>query len=200
MSDRSPTEAFSSQLPQPVPDPPGLFPPLPPWLADRLLRPDETITWVYGPRFNPSWERYVTHPALFVLALAFGVFSVLASTLIAGGSEVPVLVGLAAAGLLLAVVFVLALASGYFTRLVVTNHRLVILQGYEVCRSWRIDEMPRSLIRYRMLGSGAEDRTIDLDALKTMLGSVSDKVVEAKTILTFGKRLDQIRTREDGRP
>src|SRR6266508_669464 len=44
-------------------------PPLPPWLARRLLREDETVTWVRGPRFNPSWERYVTHPVLFLLAL-----------------------------------------------------------------------------------------------------------------------------------
>jgi len=39
------------------------------------------------------------------------------------------------------------IANGYFTRLVVTNYRLLILQGYEVCRSWSIHHLPRSLIR-----------------------------------------------------
>src|SRR5437868_7952214 len=39
------------------------FPPLPAWLADRLLQPRDTITWVRGPRLNPPWQRYVTHPA-----------------------------------------------------------------------------------------------------------------------------------------
>ena len=43
---------------------------------------------------------------------------------------------------------VLGLCCGYFTRLVATNHRLVILQGYEMCRTWGMDDLPPSLIRH----------------------------------------------------
>jgi hypothetical protein len=114
-------------------------------------------------------------------------------------SEVLVLFGLAAGGIILASIFVLGISSGYFTRLVVTNFRLVILQGYEVCRRWDIDDLPLSLIRYRMRERGVESRTVDLDVLKTMLGTSSDKVAESKTILAFGKRLDQIKARKNGR-
>jgi hypothetical protein len=39
-----------------------------------------------------------------------------------------------------------------------------------------------------------------LDSLKTMLGGTSDKFAEATSILSLGKRLDQIKAREDGRP
>ena len=49
-----------------------LYPPLPAWLERRLLRANERVTWVRGPRWNPWWERYVTHPAMFVVALALG--------------------------------------------------------------------------------------------------------------------------------
>ena len=52
------------------------FTPLPAWLADRLLRPDEKVAWVRGPRFTPSWERYATHPALILLTLALGAVGV----------------------------------------------------------------------------------------------------------------------------
>jgi hypothetical protein len=197
MPDRSRSDTFSAQMP----DLAGLCPPLPFWLADRLLRPDEKITWVYGPRFNPSWERYATHPALFLAALAFGLFCFVASCQVAGlGSEVSVVTGLVAAAVVLASVFVLGACSGYFTRLVVTNYRLVILQGYEVCRSWRIDDLPRSLLRYRMMGGEVESRSVDLDALTTLLGTSSDKFTESKTILAFGKRLEQIKAREGDRP
>src|SRR5262249_33444272 len=160
-----------------------------------------TLTWVYGPRLNPPWEQQVTHPALVLLALAFGAVCLVATALLAGPGPEAVGVGVVVAGaIVLAAIFVGALASGYFTRLVVTSKRLVVLQGYELVRSWSINDLPRSLIRYRYLAGGQEDRTVDLDALKTMLGSVSDKVAEAKTIMTFSKHLDRIKSREDGQP
>jgi hypothetical protein len=197
MVDRSHTEAFDAQSA----DRSVQFPPLPGWLADRLLRAGEKITWVYGPNFNPSWERYVTNPALFLFALALGAAWVVVGYLIAGTqSELLVLPVLAAGGLAFGSIFVLAISSGYFTRLVVTDCRLVILQGREVVRGWNLDDLPPSLLRYRMREGENVSRTVDLDALKTMLGASSDKFAESKTILAFSKQLDRIRTRDNGRP
>lgn len=198
MSDASRTDAFNDDSPNYI----RAFPPLPPWLVRRLLRSGEKVVWVYGPRFNPAWERYVTHPALFVAALLFGAGCLWMGWLIGGGwSNAPVLFILAAPIAVLGSIFILALACGYFTRLVVTNSRLVILQGYEVCRSWGIDRLPRSLVRYapREDDEGDEERTIDLDALKTMLGTSAGHFAEAKTILAFGKQLERIRPREQDR-
>jgi len=198
MSDRFQTDSFDAPLTE-ISRP---TPPLPEWLADRLLRPDEEITWVRGPRFNPSWERYTTHPALFLFALALGAMGGGIGWLLAGpNAEVLTLLAVAAGSIVLASIFVLGLCSGYFTRLVVTTSRLVIVQGREVCRSWSIHDLPRRLVRYRRLGEGVEESpAIDLEAVKTMLGGSSDKFAEAKSILAFGKQLDQIKTREKGRP
>jgi hypothetical protein len=177
------------------------FTPLPAWLAARVLRAGETVTWVYGPRFSPWCERYLTHPALFLVGLALGAVCLGVGVQMARApDEFPLLPAVAAGGFVLGPIFVLAIASGYFTRLVVTNHRLVILQGREVCRSWRIDDLPLSLIRYGRTGAGAESRAVDLGALQTMLGGSSDKFAESKTILAFGKQLDQIKGRQRGRP
>jgi hypothetical protein len=177
------------------------FPPLPGWLADRLLRPGEGITWVVGPRFNPSWEEYVTHPGLFVVALGVGVIGWAGGSALAGpGTELPILLGIAAGCIVLGSIFVLGIFSGYFTRLVVTNRRLVIVQGREVCRSWNLNQLPRSLLRYSPHGPEEEAPAVDLDTLKTMLGGSSDKFAEAKTILSLGKRLDQIKAHENDRP
>jgi hypothetical protein len=82
---------------------------------------------------------------------------------------------------------------------VVTNYRIAIMQGYEVVRSWRLDDLPRSLICYTMQG-GEERRSVDLDSLQTMLGSSSDQFADTKTVLAFGKQLDRIKAREKGRP
>jgi len=175
------------------------FPPLPAWIAVRLLRPDEEVSWVYGPIFNPSWERYVTHPGLFLLALAVGAFGVMVSWLVGAVDPSMLVVPVLAAGaIVIGSIFVLGIANGYFTRLVVTNDRIIILQGYEVCSSWNIDDLPRSLVRYRMRGD-RESRSIDLDTLKTMMGGTSNHVMEAKTILSFGKQIEKIRTRERDR-
>jgi hypothetical protein len=194
MSDRHPNDTFA-----PPADVAGQCPPLPPWLADRLLKGDEQVTWVVGPRFNPDWERFVTHPLLFLGALAVAAACVTTGGM-AGGTEGAVMAGLVGAAVVLASIFVLGFASGYFTRLVVTDARLFITQGYEVVRIWRLDDLPYSLVRYRRRADGAEDRAIDLDTLKSMFGSASDKFAESKTILAFGKQLDQITSRENRRP
>jgi hypothetical protein len=176
-------------------------PVLPVWLQARLLRGGEQLTAVYGPGFNPQWERYVTHPALFLVALVLAALWVGEGWLLAGSRPdlLPWMV-LAAGIIVLGSIFVLGIAAGYFTRVVVTNCRLVILQGYEVCRVWRIEDLPYSLIHYSRPQGGGVVRSIDLDTLSTMLGGASDKVVEAKTILAFSKHLEHIKAREKGRP
>jgi hypothetical protein len=176
-------------------------PPFPAWLAARFLRPDEKITWVRGPKFNPSWELYLTHPGLLLAALVLGAVCVLATWRIIGvWSEMPPWPFIAAGGAAFAAIVVLGVASGYFTRLAATNQRLVIVQGRELCRSWNLDDLPPSMIRRRIRGDGQRDRTIDLDAVKTLLGGSSDGFADAKSILAFGKQLGQIKLREDGRP
>jgi hypothetical protein len=174
--------------------------PLPAWLADRVLQANEKITWLFGPRFNPPWERQVTHPTLFLAGLALGALCLLAGRLSVGSwAQLPPLFALFAAVFVLGPIFVLGLSSAYFTRLVVTDCRLLILQGREVCRAWSIDQLPRSLIRYGMAGGRPSNRTVDLEALKTMLGGSSDKFT-TKTILAVSKQLDQIKARENDRP
>jgi hypothetical protein len=196
MSEHSQTDEFDAD----DSDCPRGFPPLPSWLASRFLQPDEEVTWVCGPRFNPSWERYVTNPLLFVFALALAVAGWWACWRLLGQEpEVAIPLALASGAIVLGSIFVLGIFSGYFTRLVVTNSRLLILQGYEMCRSWGINELPRSMLRYRMSGGGVESPALDLDAIKNMLGSASDKFAESKTIMAFSKRLDQIKTRDKDR-
>src|SRR5262245_55265228 len=179
MSERFPADEFDAQPPD-VAVPPLA---LPGWLADRLLRADEKVTWVYGPRWNPPWERYVTHPALFLVALALAAGCLAAGWRISDTQRTVLpLAAFAAGAIVLGSIFVLGLASGYFTRLVVTTSRLAILQGYEVVRTWGLDELPPSLIRYRVGGGGKRSRAVDLDALSTLLGGASDKFAEAKSI------------------
>ena len=93
MSDRFQADGFDD-LPLEVPQLSNFAepsPPFPAWLAARFLRPDEKITWVRGPRFNPSWELYVTHPVLLLAALALGALCVLAAWRVVGAwSEMPV--------------------------------------------------------------------------------------------------------------
>jgi hypothetical protein len=174
--------------------------PLPPWLADRFLRPDEHVTLVRGPRWQPACERFLTHPGLFVIALVIGVVSVAVGRLLVGSwSEPMVPVGLAAGGLVLASIFILGIAATYFTRLVATNFRLFILQGRELVRNWDLDDLPRSLVRYDSRPGQRDSRSIDLGALQTMLGATSEQFVEAKTILSLGKHLDHIKAREKDR-
>jgi hypothetical protein len=197
MSDRFQPDLSGAQMP----DLSRSYTPLPGWLADRLLGEGEQITWVRGPRWTPAYEGYLTHPALFLAALALAAVFVGAGLLSAGGwSAISPLPVLAAGGIVLGSIFVLGICSGYFTRLVVTNFRLLIVQGYEVCRTWAIDDLPRSMIRYGLSRDGEESRAVDLDTLQTMLGSSSEHFVEAKTIMAFGKQLDRIKAREPRRP
>jgi hypothetical protein len=173
------------------------FQPLPGWLADRLLRPEEKVVWVRGPSFQPFCERFVTHPGLFFLALAIGLLVGGGGVMLAQGGE-PLIAGfsvLCAVALILISILVLGIACGYFTRLVVTNYRLVVTQGYEVCRSWGIDDLPRSMLHYR--DGEAWRPTINLDAVQTLLGGSSQQFSDAKTILTFAKQLDRIQKKRD---
>jgi hypothetical protein len=165
------------------------FQPLPDWLADRLLRPGEQVEWVRGPWFNPEWERYVTHPGLLLIPLTFGVACVGLGRGISKEFMVPSI--MATILVFVLTIIVLGLACGYFTRLVVTNRRLVILQGYEIVRSWNIDDLPPALLHYTRRGDEA-GRTINLNAVKNMLGAASEKFADAKTILSFGKQLESI--------
>jgi hypothetical protein len=175
--------------------------PFPEWLAARLLRPGEKITWVRGPRFNPSWELYVTHPALLLAALALGALGVVTGWRIGGSwSAMAPWPFITAGALAFAAIVVLGLASGYFTRLAATNQRLFIVQGRELCRSWTLDDLPPSMVRRRMRSDGQREQTVDLEAVKTLLGGASDGFADAKSILAFGKQLGRIKAREDRRP
>jgi hypothetical protein len=194
MHDRSPTESFDPLAPNPF----RQCAPLPEWLARRLLVRDETIAWVVGPRASPWWEGYVTHPFLFLIALALAAACVGAGWLAAGmRPPVPTPALVAAAALVLGSIFILGIFSGHFTRLVVTNFRLLIVQGREVRRRWRVDELPPSLTRYVRQGAGAGGRSVDLDALRSMLGDPADPASETKSILALGKKLDQIQAARD---
>jgi hypothetical protein len=195
------SERFQKDVPAfQVVDVVELFQPLPGWLADRLLKPDEKVTWVRGPWFNPSWERYVTDPALSLLALALGVASVGLICLGFGGTlEILAALGMATGLFVVVTIIVLGIANGYFTRLVVTSRRLVILQGYEIVRSWSIDDLPRSMLRYARRDGEDQRPCIDLEAVKNMLGRSSDQFTDAKAILSFGKQLDRIQTRDKDR-
>ncbi len=170
---------------------------LPGWLADRLLRPDEKVEWVRGPRLTPSWERYITHPGLFFAAAGLGASCVgAASWLAEGQKEIVASTVVSAGAIVLFSIFVLAYSCGYFTRLVATNARLLIVQGYELCRTWDMNDLPPSLIRHRM-GGGGSMPSIDLNAVQTLLGGSSTHFTGAKDILSFAKQLDRI-TKERG--
>jgi hypothetical protein len=195
-------ERFDADAPEAEPPDVALpAPGLPAWLARRLLRRDEQIAWVRGPRWVPSWERWLTHPVQFVVALALAAACVGAGRLFAGTwSAVPVPFFLGAGGILLASIYVLAIAAAYFTRLVVTNFRLVIVQGCDVVRTWGLDQLPRSLVRYDPRRAEQATRTVDLTALQTLLGDSPGQFTDAKTIRALGKRLEQIKARERGQP
>jgi hypothetical protein len=198
MYDPRHSDRYDYEAPGVAHDPP---PTLPQWLAKRLLLPDETITWVVGPRFQPSWERGVTNPLLFVICLAIGGLWIGTGFLIPGApNELKVSLAVAAGFLVLGSIFVLGIFSGYFTRLVVTTQRLLLVQGREVYRRYAIDDLPYSMIRYRIHGDHTSGSSIDLDAVKSMLGGSSDQFAEAKSILAFSKQLDRLRDRNKGRP
>jgi hypothetical protein len=167
-------------------------PVLPPWIARRLLRAGEQLIWVRGPRLNPWWERHATNPAWALCILAFTVVCVTVTPLTflpCWGFGFVLFVG---------TVFVSALSAAYFTRLVVTDQRVVILQGHELCREWGINELPPSLVRFGPRGRAGGGH-VDLDALQTLLGSGTEQFTDSKTIQALGKHLDRIKARKDGR-
>ncbi len=143
-----PLEANPFKLPSAAPL--GTYRPLPSWLARRLLRRDEQVTWVRGPRWNPGLERYITHPGLFLFALALAALCLGAGWLHAAANRTrfPEAAILVAAAVFFGAVLILAYANAYFTRLVVTNFRLMIVQGYELCKIWNIHDLPLSLRHY----------------------------------------------------
>lgn len=176
------------------------FPPLPWWLESKLLAPGEEVEWVRGPRLNPPWERYVTHPALVLLALAVGALCVAAFALLGRGPDAG-WVGIVAGGVVVVgALLVVAFFTGFFTRLIVTNRRVAIMQGYEVVRSWDMDQLPRSMIRYRAGEGGERDPSIDLATVKTMLGGSPDGFADQKTIMAFSKQLNSIIKGRDDKP
>jgi hypothetical protein len=173
-------------------------PSLPVWLSRRLLRAGETVTWVRGPRYNPSWERYITHPALLLVPALPGVV-VMGIAAQVGGAPAALAVAAVTFALVLPLLFVVGFSAGYFTRLVVTDFRLLIVQGYELCWDCGVDYLPPSLVRYDRR-HGEKDRvSVDLNALQTSLGGASTQFVEAKTILAFKRQVDRDRSREQGR-
>jgi hypothetical protein len=192
------SERFRPDIPdEPPPEIVSAFPPLPPWLREKLLRPDEEITWVRGPRWNPSWEKYATHPAVVLVALGLGVVCLALGRLISGSWEqISPIFPIAALIVVVGSVCALGIFNGHFTRLVVTNFRIVIMQGYEVSRTWSLDSLPRSLIRYvdRDGEEGGEKQAVDLGALQKMLGG-SGGFVEAKAVWDLGKQLDHFKKR-----
>jgi hypothetical protein len=171
--------------------------PFPDWISRRLLRPGETVTWVRGPRHSPSWERYITHPALILVPVVPGVLVMVVAAQAAGAGAAMAVCAITFA-CALPFLFVLGFSAGYFTRLVVTNFRLLIVQGYELCWDCGIDHLPPSLVRYDRRGEKAA-RSVDLDALQTALGGSSTQFVEAKTILKFARQVDRTRS-GDNRP
>ncbi len=173
------------------------YPSLPRWLERRLLYRDEYVTWVRGPASSPSLERYLTHPALALFPLAFGGLCWLGVYLL--GKEAPYffsVMGSIWLLLFLPLLFVVGISCGHFTRLVVTNFRLIIVQGHEVCRSWDVEELPPELTHYSRHGRRGK-RSIDLSAVQDMLGNSSQQFTPAKAILEFGKQLDRIKIRPE---
>lgn len=169
------------------------FVPLPQYLQSRLNK-DEKVTWVRGPNSNPWWEPVLVHPLLVGLALLFGVMLLVSGRLIVGTwAEVPPVVWVVALLIPIGSLFLVGLTNAHFTRLIVTNTRLFIVQGYEVCRTWNLNDLPRSLLCFDPRGQEQDKPMIDLDSIQTLLES-SDRKSSSESIMAFRKRLDQITT------
>src|SRR5690349_6073980 len=117
MPDHFQTDPFEGRFPSRDVSVARNVPPLPPWLAARILRPGEEVSLVRGPRWRPSWEPYVTHPLLFGAALVAGALCIAAARLVAESwaetHPLPVCFGVLLA---LGSVYVLAFFNAYFTR------------------------------------------------------------------------------------
>ncbi len=173
--------------------------PFPKWLASHLLRGDEEILWSTGPRHTPAIEPFLTHWLFVVVGVMLAVGTLfLGRMLVPGWSKLPMWAGFTAIFLVFGSVFLVGVANGYFTRLVATNKRVFIVQGQAICRSWGLNALPRSLVQYRINEHGEEERTVDVDALRTMLDSPSEGFAESKTILSLGKHLDRVKDAREG--
>src|SRR5262245_57407206 len=110
---------MSDPIPPPLPAIPSVElvrkrPPLPRWLARKVLRGNEGVTWVRGPRLQPWWERFATDPLLFVTALAIGAVIVGAGYLGAGSwKETPPACYIVAMGLFFGSIYFLAIWCAY---------------------------------------------------------------------------------------
>lgn len=172
---------------------------MPAWLAARLLRDGEKVESVRGPRFNPPWEPFVVHPATVLLGVVLAGGAIAAAYLASGGDG-PLLFAAAAFALVSAFggLAVVAFAAGFFTRLIVTDRRVMIVQGIEIRKTWRLEDLPRSLVRQTRGDDGELSRTVDMEKLQTMMGGASDgSFAEAKSIWALGKEIDRIK--RDGR-
>jgi hypothetical protein len=75
----------------------------------------------------------------------------------------------------------------------------MIVQGYETRKTWRLEDLPRSLVRLTRGDDGEVSRTVDMEKLSTMMGGASSgHFAEAKTIWALSKEIDRAR-REDRR-
>ena len=99
-------------------------------------------------RARPAWEPFLTHPAGFLVGIVAGavIFVVGGIAVNWNGTLMTVPGGLAVVGVFGSLIVVAAMA-GYFTRLVITNQRVMIVQGYEIRETWRLEDLPRSLVR-----------------------------------------------------
>src|SRR5438105_12790131 len=90
-------------------------PRLPRWLTRRMLTEDEHLVSVYGPKYNPGWERYVTHPLLFLVTAIISATWVVVALVRAGGPEnLPAVAGIGALALVVAAIVILGVSCGYF--------------------------------------------------------------------------------------
>lgn len=176
------------------------FNPLPAYVKRQLPGKDEEVIWVRGPRLgNPVWEPFVTNPLLFVVGVAIGALCIYLGSLGEGsGKQFPVSFGVGAVVSFFLPILLLAFFNGYFTRLVVTDSGVYIIQGSTICRNWELEYLPRSLVRFERRGEDDPiGKTVDVDAMKTMLNSSEGHFTDAKTIKDFGKRLERLRRAED---
>lgn len=168
--------------------------PLPSWLGKKFLEQHERLTWVRGPRWNSPVEWLMTHPLLFVLAVIVSLLMVGAAAVLAGDlRHVSPLIGMMVFVMPLGSIVVLGISNAYFTRLVITDRKVFISQGHEICRVWKMDQLPPSMVRHTQTETGEEVQSVDLERIKDMLGGGDDGYVDAKTIKKFGKQLDQFR-------
>ncbi len=176
-------------------------PPLPEWLAKTALYPDEKPEWVRGPRYAPPWERMMTHPLAFLAAIPPAAICLAVGRIIAGEWKLlhPAF-GIAAILIVFGSIIVIGFLTAYYTRLVVTDRRLLIIQGQVPIRSWGLGDLPASLLHFGRHAFGGKDAgpRIDLNKLEKMLGGGGDGVVSSDAIIKFGKQLDRIKERPDG--